>query len=651
MPNIPINNNSPQPEESEDGVFHQKEIKDDLMDIYRDGDGKIPDMSRIEIDKKSRLKLFLARFFSFLFIIGLIGLVVYLVIQRVNYNNQGKQSLSLEVQAPQVLASGDKIVYKINYINNEQAALNNNQLNVDYPEGFVFESADPAPSSEYKNVWQLGRLEVGEKKLVTIIGRLIASPDSEQNLKIIASYEPENFHSEFQKSVFFATKIVANVIDLTIEGPDKILADQSTIYKIKYKNNSDQPIEKMQIELVYPSDFKFLEASPAPSSPLEGEKQNNLWLVESLGGLSSGEINIKGSYPQNLTQDQQLKVQIKIKDLNDQPKILTEKDFTSHALGSALSLNLIINGASADNSANFDDWLNYSIVYKNKSDTSLNNVKISVQVLASAGDTSFNFIDWSKITDDNHGQFSDNQINWTSNEISELTSLDAGEEGVIDFKIKLKSYQELEEQIKKISSTDYKIVSQASLQGENSSATQSDGQTLPIILKSNQITTRILSNATFAAQARYFNDDNIAVGSGPLPPKVGQITKYRIYWTIGNSLHELENITITANLSPNIDFSNRTNAAQGEISYSSSSRAVNWTVKSIAAKAGEIEADFEVEVTPREEDLNKIISLLGQSTLTATDKQNNFPLTLNAKPFTSNLDGDPIAEGKGLVTN
>jgi hypothetical protein len=470
-------------------------------------------------------------------------------------------------------------------------------------------------------------------------------------LKVIISYEPENFHSEFQKSVFFTTKIVANVIDLTIEGPDKILADQSTIYKIKYKNNSDQPIEKLQVELVYPPDFKFIEASPIPSSPLEGEKQNNLWLVESLGGLASGEINVKGSYPQNLTQDQELKVQIKIKDLNNQSKILAEKNFISRTLGSALSLNLIINGTSVDNFANFNDWLNYSVVYKNKSETPFKNVKISGQILALAGDTLFNFIDWSQITDNNQGQISDNKITWTSGEISELTSLEAGEEGVIDFKIKLKSYPQLEEQIKKISSTDYKIVSQTNLQAENGSQTSTTGQVLSLILKSNQITTRILSNATFTAQARYFNDDNIAVGSGPLPPKIGQNSKYRVYWTISESLHALENVTVSANLPSNINFTNKTNLTQGEISFASAARTITWTIKLIPANTGEAQADFEIEVTPRQEDLNKIISLLGQSTLTAIDKQTNSTITLTAKPVTSNLDGDPIAEGKGLVVN
>lgn len=647
MANLPVNNHEKQ-SKSENGIFYEKEIKDDLMDIYKDGDGRLPDMSRLEIDKKSRIKMFLSRFFSFIFIIGLIGIIIYLIIARINYTNQGKQSLDIEIQAPEKIASGDLISYSISYANNENAALNKIQLNVAYPSDFIFESADPAPVSEYKNEWDLGRLEVGERKTVTITGRLIAPPDSTQKLTIIASYEPENFHSEFKKSVFFETKIIANVIDLNIEGPQNIIANQSTVYKIKYKNNSDKPIENAQIELTYPNDFKFTEASPAPSSPTEGEKLNNLWLIDNLAGQTAGEIDIKGSYPQNSQQDQELKVQIKIKDSNNQLKILTEKSFISKTLSSVLNLNLIINGSSTDNFANFDDWLNYSIVYKNKSDSNLANCKISVQISALAGDSDFNIIDWSGFKDDNMGQVSGNQIIWTKDEISKLATLNPNDEGVIDFKLKLKPYQDIIEQLKKISSTDYKIISLAILETENQ--TGDLNQALPISLNSNQITTRISSNATFSAQARYFNDDNIAVGTGPLPPKVGQTSKYRIYWTIGNSLHPLENVTVSASLAPNISFTNKKDSSIGAISFSSDSKTISWTINSIPANAGETQANFEIEITPRDEDLNKIISLLGQSTLTATDKQINSSITLTAKPVTSNLDGDPIAEGKGLVS-
>ena len=51
-------------------------------------------------------------------------------------------------------------------------------------------------------------------------------------------------------------------------------------------------------------------------------------------------------------------------------------------------------------------------------------------------------------------------------------------------------------------------------------------------IKSNEIVVDINTGMVFKAEARYFNDDNIAVGSGPLPPKVGETTKYRIFWNI-----------------------------------------------------------------------------------------------------------------------
>ncbi len=168
-------------------------------------------------------------------------------------------------------------------------------------------------------------------------------------------------------------------------------------------------------------------------------------------------------------------------------------------------------------------------------------------------------------------------------------------------------------------------------------------------ITSNEINFKVNSDLFFETAARYFNDDNIAVGTGPLPPEVGKTTTYRIFWKVANSLHELENLKVSTVLPENIIWSNKSEIDAGEIKFDEATREVSWALNRIPLDIKELGVNFEITVTPAEADRGNLMTLISGSTLQVTDKSTGGAISKTGGALTTNLDGDPMAEGKGIV--
>lgn len=147
--------------------------------------------------------------------------------------------VTLEVLAPQNLASGDEIEYFISYKNTGEEDFENAQLRVSYPEGFTLSNAEPA-ASEGDNIWYIGHLSVAEEGKIVIKGKLEGSKDDTRVLRVeLGSLEEGQFVSYNNESV--STKIEASplVISQTVNGLTNYVAraGEELNFEIAYRND------------------------------------------------------------------------------------------------------------------------------------------------------------------------------------------------------------------------------------------------------------------------------------------------------------------------------------------------------------------------------------------------------------------------------
>lgn len=91
--------------------------------------------------------------------------------------------VGLTVDAPTAVVSNQPFTITLHNSFSGDKLLNNVITRVDYPDGFVFQSATPAPSSG-NNVWSLGDLQTGDERDITITGRLVGEVNDEKAFRI-----------------------------------------------------------------------------------------------------------------------------------------------------------------------------------------------------------------------------------------------------------------------------------------------------------------------------------------------------------------------------------------------------------------------------------------------------------------------------------
>ncbi len=158
------------------------------------------------------------------------------------------------------------------------------------------------------------------------------------------------------------------------------------------------------------------------------------------------------------------------------------------------------------------------------------------------------------------------------------------------------------------------------------------------------------SDASFKAEARYFDQDGAPLGSGPLPPKVGETTSYRVLWLITNGLHDLEDISVSTTLPSNVEWDDFSSADLGSVVFDTGTRTVRWTVSNMPNDVQTVRASFSLSITPTDEEVGEFIKLTTGSSLQARDGETGSAIERQNDELTTELETDDYAQNKGIVT-
>lgn len=622
----------------------ENEIKDSLAEIYQDDDGNVVDVRKLE---KKKQRGFFFWLFTLIFLAGILSGTIY---YGYNYYflrlNPVSSLVDLSIATEKEILAGEEFFYTVDYKNRDKVSLNNIEIKLTYSENFIFIESQPAPSQK-NNIWQITSLGPHRSDLIKIKGKLVG-PEEKNNIVLADMiYVPANFSSEFKKSSSFETKISQTGLEFVANSPSSVIVGEESQIIVKYKAKEENYLNNFRLILELPANLEFI--NPEASQPASGQP-----LAAKTEATASGTTIIKPGvfFVNNLTaEEKDLLIGFRVKEKGgDRQDLLLKFDYLASApaegeekyypiyektisfdvIKSDLNVSLIINGSSLDQGINFGQILNYSINYINRGEKEMKDILL-MAVLES------DFLDWQTLQDSNNGKISGNTISWSKEEIPSLATLTNNQEGVIDFFIKLKPYQEID------LSKSYQVKSyvQFSIEGKITKSGVDN--------QSNTIINKINSDLTLTEGVRYFNDDNIAVGSGPLPPKVNETTSFKVYWEIGNSLHELNNLEVVSQLPSYVKWDDKNRTSVGSIEYDNQENKVIWRIGRLPITVYQANAEFNISITPSETDRNKILVLLPGTTVSAVDNETQAVINKTGKAKTTKLEDDDIAKSDGIV--
>lgn len=521
---------------------------------------------------------------------GLIWLVFFLFLATVAgfvfwTNRSGpavKKSLELRVEGPSQLISGDQAVYTVRYKNLDKVPLEKIELNVRWPSGFYFDEATIKPSDSNATTWFLDDLAAGGQVELKITGQLVGQKEEQLSALFSLQYQPKNFHSDFRDKQEILTKITNNKLELSMEAVDKTLVSTEQEIKFHYKNISSEKLSDLNINILYPDDLELTAIDP--------KKEGDYWVVS----LEPGEekiITIKGSFIPESKNNQLLVAEIgNVVDGHFRRLARLEKIFA--VVNPQFTINLQINGKADNQSVDWGEVLRYQMEIANDSGTDLTGVQVAALLDGEA-------LDWSAL--DTVGRREESKIIWTEKENQELANWPAGQSRTFTWQLKVAD--------KKISDRNIENITQINIDG------LADWQQVssPVVLT--------VGKGLVFNSGVYWHLGGRRVGSGLLPPKVGEETQYLVVWSLAEATGKFNNVLIESALPPGISLVSETDVQAGTLKFDADKRVLSWQISDFDQEILPLVASFMISVTPPEENRGSAMTLFNAITIAAQGEE------------------------------
>lgn len=614
--------------------------KSTLQTIFHaDGDDQV-DMTRLDRKKRSSIIKFIIIGIILLALLATASVVGFFAFARDQQKTRGENSAALTITSDSEASSGQLVMITATYVNNDKASLIGTRLEMHYPQGFIFESADPKPLEGSKNVWDLGVITSGAAGQIKISGQIIGEIQSVKNFSGSLTYKLSNFNYSFEKKGAKAIKIKDSIINIEIDGPLKATDLQSLTYTIKYGNNANFGIKNLRVIAEYPSGFAFKSSDPKTVA------ENQVWDIEEVASQTQGEIRVTGSLGGEVNESKEIKAQIGFMDENREFNLQKEASMITLMVKPEMSIGLDINDCDKDCIANANDTLRYHLVYENISDLELQDVELELRIKTGEYNPNINeIVRWDGLDSQYKDIRKDGIIHWTKEQKGELASVKPHQKGDIIFEIKVKDTIQLKQNHQNLQIINELSIPKFKLEGYESNAIKMQEQS--VILKINSL-------LQLQTEGRYFTEEYEPVGSGPIPPEIGKTTTYRIYWYVSNSFNEATNVIVKTILPKDVFWVGDAKASAGDaVTFDTNTREVAWKLNKIPAHTGTIfsnlEAYFTVSITPTKEQLGKLVALTDDSSISGDDSFTKTKLEDTNSIVTTDLTNDVAAKGRGMV--
>jgi len=527
-------------------------------------------------------------------------------------------NVKLEINGPERIISGEEVVYRVKYSNNTKLTLKNVKLIFYYPEGSIYSKGDNLLES-----LELDDLNPGQSNQIEFPVRIIGLKDEIKKISAELTYQPGDITSFFNNYSEISSEIISVPLILNFDMPKELVNGQSFEFSLKFLNQSDIAFENLQIRMSYPLGFNFKS-----SEPKLFDSENNIWSIDKISAGEEIEIFITGDINGENGDIKAFKAQVGILK-NDDQFISYSESMNSLKISSSPLLAIQTINEASNYVAQAGEKLNYEILYKNTTDVGIRNVIITSKLEGSALD--YGTLDLRDGSFDNNSQ----TITWKASNLPELNFLNPGQEGKVRFSIKIKNSLP----INNYSDKNFEIINTVKV----------DSLQAPISLKDidiageSKLSTKIKSQLTIQTQA-YYNDDSIP-NSGPIPPKVGEVTTYTIKLRLTNSSNDLNNVKVEAFLPPHVKWLNNFKPSDSNLKYNSNSGQILWDIGNVPAATGFLspvkEVVFQVSIIPTIVDKGHLVELIGSSKASGYDNFVDLEIIGTDKPIDTDLPDDP----------
>jgi len=544
---------------------------------------------------------------------------------------------------------------------------------LNFPQGFILESSSPACSqtSFQRCFWSFDQIKKGELKEIEFQGQLFGQADQSQNFDGVLNFYLAGFSSEFKKTLSSSVKLTPSIF-LTWQIPEQSSFGQKIESNIFLENISEEIIPKTQVTINWPQDFTLtktnsvLENNKGEEIEIKESDCQFIWKIDDLNPKDERSLEFEGVFKNPLINELTFSLEASV--FNDQkffPQIKKQKKILLERFDFNIALE--VNGLiERIQSCDWGQVLPISLTYYNQSQQTISDFALKLKLIGgqyvdfdrlyqsrwhyyqgSNAQSSSAFISKrlsSEVISQSSEIFSDNRTKgWSSDLIPALNQILPGAEGIIVFDLPIKTSLQAIKTSELQAQISLEILGQGKLGQED----------FIWEMKGNKIELPIKTSLRLESGARYYDDEHIPLGQGPLPPQVGEETRFSIFLRIKNTTNPIKNIFVKTKLPDNVIWTGQTRTTHGLILYQEDGQEISWQIPELSIYQGGpyslVEAQFEVKIIPEESQLSQKLFLTEDIFLTAEDQLTNDLVFDKTNALDTNLEDDPWGKNQGVV--
>jgi hypothetical protein len=543
-------------------------------------------------------------FFTVLFLIA--GAVGFWYWQR---NDYSKDILKLEILSQEQVQAGEEVEYTVRLKNNGEIRLEDAELIFQAPKQSILEDySDNRVTRKIEDIYP------GEERTYSFKARLFGKEGDTLEAKAWLDYRPKNLKARYESQTSFVSKIKFVPLTFEFDLPSKAEDGEGLDFSLNYFSNINYLLKDLRIKITYPQGFQFESSKPQALDETE-------WSLPSLYQASGGRIEIKGKLEGQEGEEKVFKAQLGMI-RNGEFWVLKEASQAVEIVEPSLYVSTLINN-SQDYKAEAGDFLHYEIFFRN---IGKRPIEKKFMIASLEGD----FFDLSTLKSA-RGEFGkgDNTILWDWKTVPQLRFLDAGQEGKVEFWIKLKN------------DVDIKVKNPLLRVKVNLAGVEKTFETK-------------INSKIELTQKAYFNQEFFPT-EGPLPPRVGESTKYVILWQLSNTWNDLRNVKVKAVLGENVSPTGKLFPEDAKFTYDPDSREVIWNVGELKAwesfeNSSTSTLAFQIALTPSKSQKGTSPILVEQAEVVAEDSFTSEIITQEASAVNTALpDDETVSSQQGIV--
>jgi len=541
------------------------------------------------------------------------GLALFLVGINVFYWLGGfhyfinKVDVNITVQS-EMIVSGERQVFEIEYANNNAYAISLSQLSLQLPDHFVMEEISKTEYDRSNNTLYIGELAPGANGRLIVTGTYFGDVINHDLLVATVSYYKTNkkgvrLWGQFRKIEKYTLQATSSLIMTDIEFPEKVVSGQEITVPIKVANNSKINIDEIKITPELSEAFtvvaggnNYIDGSWYWYQLGPGEELIQNVVLKVVTGVDSIELSFQGL----IKYDGDYLVQ---NNYQERKEVFDPGIVVTHAL----DREVIAAG----------DRVNFTVYVNNQKDYTIEDVEIKIMLSGSYWSLSSTKPMVSKIEG--------NQLIFNQDNFAELALIQPREQKQITFSVGTKAF---------VSGVTEPELSSKLL-------TAFDVENIRVQIGGDQRQVRVSSNLQVRAFARYYTAGGEQLGRGPLPPEVGQETKYWVFLQLLNDINTMDNVSLSATVPVNVNWTNRSSVPVGNaVDFNASTRRITWSISKVSVDPKNIGVAFELGIVPIVAQQGQAAILLRDIVVSGRDSFTGERISRTIGSVTTNLVAD-----------